>query len=108
MQHIALEGRCFVLSSNQFCRRSDYPADYISDLPKEPHAIVSRGGSCIIDPLGSVLAGPLWDQEGILTAEIDLRAVIQARYDFDPIGHYSRPDVFSLSVDKQEKKAVRP
>jgi nitrilase len=64
MQHIALEGRCFVLSSNQFCRRSDYPEDYPSDLPSDPNAIVSRGGSCIVDPLGNVLAGPLWDEEG--------------------------------------------
>jgi nitrilase len=106
MQHIALEGRCFVLSSNQFCRRSDYPVDYPSDLPAEPDAIVSRGGSCIVDPLGNVLAGPLWDTEGILTAEIDIGQIARAQYDFDPVGHYSRPDVFSLSVDKREKRAV--
>ncbi len=107
MQHIALEGRCFVLSSNQFAQRRDYPSDYVSDLPNDPEAIVSRGGSCIIDPLGKVLAGPLWDQEGIITAEIDLSAVTQALYDFDPVGHYSRPDVFSLHVDKQAKRAVQ-
>lgn len=106
MQHVALEGRCFVLSSNQFCRRSDYPSDYPSDLPQEPDAIVSRGGSCIVDPLGNVLAGPLWDQEGIITAEIDVAQVARALYDFDPVGHYSRPDVFSLNVDKREKRAV--
>jgi nitrilase len=106
MQHVALEGRCFVLSSNQFCRRSDYPSDYPSDLPLDPDAIVSRGGSCIVDPLGNVLAGPLWDQEGVITAEIDIAQVARALYDFDPVGHYSRPDVFSLSVDKREKRAV--
>jgi nitrilase len=106
MQHVALEGRCFVLSSNQFCRRSDYPADYVSELPADPEAIVSRGGSCIIDPLGTVLAGPLWDREGIVTAEVDLAAVTRAQYDFDPVGHYSRPDVFSLSVDTRAKRAV--
>jgi nitrilase len=106
MQHIALEGRCFVLSSNQFCRRSDYPVDYPSDLPVEPDAIVSRGGSCVVDPLGNVLAGPLWDTEGILTAEIDVAEIARAQYDFDPVGHYSRPDIFSLSVDKREKRAV--
>ncbi len=106
MQHVALEGRCFALSSNQFCRRSDYPSDYPSDLPQEPDAIVSRGGSCIVDPLGNVLAGPLWDQEGIITAEIDVAQVARALYDFDPVGHYSRPDVFSLNVDKREKRAV--
>ena len=106
MQHIALEGRCFVLSSNQFCTRSDYPDDYPSDLPSEPDAIVSRGGSCIVDPLGNVLAGPLWDKEGIITAEIDIAQVARAQYDFDPVGHYSRPDVFSLTVDAREKRAV--
>jgi nitrilase len=107
MQHVALEGRCFVLSTNQFCRRKDYPKDYVSDLNADPESIVSRGGSCIIDPLGTVLAGPLFDQEGTLTAEIDLRAVVRGLYDFDPVGHYSRPDVFSLLVDTRPKLAVR-
>jgi nitrilase len=106
MQHIDLEGRCFVVSSNQFCRRRDYPEDYPSNLPAESEAIVSRGGSCIVDPLGNVLAGPLWDKEGVITAEIDLAQVARALYDFDPVGHYSRPDVFSLNVDKREKRAV--
>ena len=107
MQHIAIEGRCFVLSTNQFCRRKDYPGDYPSELPADPDAIVSRGGACIIDPLGTVLAGPLFDQEGLVTAEIDLDAITRALYDFDPVGHYSRPDVFSLSVDVRPKPAVR-
>jgi nitrilase len=106
MQHIALEGRCFVLSSNQFCKRSDYPENYASSLPVDPEAIVSRGGSCIVDPLGNVLAGPLWDKEGVISAEIDLAAITRALYDFDPVGHYSRPDIFSLAVDKKEKRAV--
>jgi len=106
MQHVALEGRCFVLSSNQFCRRSDYPVDYLSDLPGDPDAIVSRGGSCIVGPLGNVLAGPLWDREGIVTAEIDIGEIARAQFDFDCVGHYSRPDVFSLTVDTREKRAV--
>jgi nitrilase len=107
MQHIALEGRCFVLSANQCCRRRDYPADYASALPGDPDAIVCRGGSCIVDPLGNVLAGPLWDEEGILTAEIDLNATVRGQYDFDAVGHYSRPDVFSLTVDTRPKPPVR-
>jgi nitrilase len=106
MQHIALEGRCFVLSTNRFCKRSDYPSDYRSDLPDDPNAIVSRGGACIVDPLGKVLAGPLWDQEGIIIAPIDMRVRTQGLYDFDPVGHYSRPDVFKLSVDTRVKPAV--
>ena len=107
MRHIALEGRCFVLSTNQFCLRRHYPQDYVSRLPSEADAIVSRGGACIVDPLGTVLAGPLFDQEGIVSAEIDLAAVTRGLYDFDPVGHYSRPDVFSLSVDVRPKPAVR-
>lgn len=107
MQHIALEGRCFVLSTNQFCRRKDYPSDYVSEMPSDREAIVCRGGSCIVDPLGTVLAGPLWDQEGIISAEIDMGAITRALYDFDPVGHYSRSDVFSLSVDARPKSFVR-
>jgi nitrilase len=106
MQHVALEGRCFVLSTNQFCVRGDYPADYVSDLPEETDAIVSRGGAVIVDPMGQILAGPVWDKEAIISAEIDLAVVTRALYDFDPVGHYSRPDVFSLRVDTRPKQAV--
>src|ERR1700744_1113682 len=100
MQHIAAEGRCFVLSTNQFAKRGDYPVDYVSNLPDDPEAIVCRGGACIVSPLGDLLAGPLWDREGVLTAEIDLREIPKAQYDFDPVGHYSRPDIFKLSVNR--------
>lgn len=106
MQTVALEGRCFVLSTNQFNRRSDFPADDTLELPDDPDAIVCRGGSCIVDPLGQVLAGPLWDEEGILTATIDLGVILQGAFDFDPVGHYSRPDIFQLKVDTRPKSAV--
>ena len=107
MQHIAAEGRCFVLSTNQFAKRSDYPTAYISNLPDDPEAIVCRGGSCIVGPLGDLLAGPLWDREGVLTAEIELREIPKAQYDFDPVGHYSRPDIFKLSVNRTAAAPVR-
>jgi nitrilase len=107
MQHIAMEGRCFVLSTNQFSKSRDFPRDFPSALPDDPDAVVCRGGACIVDPLGQVLAGPLWDTEGIITAEVDLRKITEAMYDFDPVGHYSRPDVFSLNVDTTAKPAVR-
>ena len=106
MRHIALEGRCFVLSANQFCRRKDYPADYATRLAEEPDAVYSAGGSCIIGPLGNVLAGPVYNEDAILTAEIDLRDVARARMDFDPVGHYARPDVLRLSVDETARPAV--
>ena len=98
MRHIALEGRCFVLSANQFARRSDYPKDYPSTLPSEPNAIVTRGGSCIVSPLGQLIAGPVYDEEAILTADIDLGDIVRGKFDFDVVGHYARPDVFQLHV----------
>jgi nitrilase len=106
MRHIALEGRCFVLSANQFARRSDYPADYASTFGDDPATIVSRGGSCIIGPLGEVLAGPDFSGETILTAELDLDDIARARLDFDAVGHYARPDIFQLLVDESSRLPV--
>jgi nitrilase len=106
MQHIALEGRCFVLSCNQFARRSDYPADYSTAFGDAPETILSRGGSCIIDPLGNILAGPNYTGEGILTADLDLGDIARGKYDFDVVGHYARPDVFRLHVMEQSRSAV--
>jgi nitrilase len=106
MRHIALEGRCFVLSCNQFCRRSDYPDDYATPFGDEPDAILSRGGSCIIDPLGRVLAGPDYERETILVAELDLGEIARGKFDFDVVGHYARPDVFQLRVNERPQTAV--
>ncbi len=102
LQHIACEGRCFVLGCNQFVTKEMYPPDLdlAEELVGQP-SVVCRGGSTIISPLGDVLAGPLYDQEGILLAELDMAQVVEARYDFDPVGHYSRPDVFQLLVNER-------
>jgi len=100
LQHIALEGRCFVLGCNQYVHRDMYPEDL--EIGKELEAwpeVLCRGGSAIYGPLGDVLAGPLWDQEGTLVADLDLTAIARSRFDFDVTGHYARPDVFTLSVD---------
>lgn len=107
MRHIALEGRVFVLSANQFCRRSDYPEEYPTPFGDEPDTVMSRGGSCIIGPMGNILADAAWDREAILTAELDRRDLLRARYDFDPVGHYSRPDVFQLLVDERPRTTLR-
>ena len=106
MRHIALEGRCFVLSSNQFARRSDYPADYPGELPRDPSAIVTPGGSCIVNPLGELIAGPLYDEEAILTADIDVRDIVRGKMDLDVVGHYARPDVFHLTVNERPARTV--
>jgi nitrilase len=107
MRHVALEGRCWVLGCNQFVAKSDYPADLpeIELLDVQPE-IMSAGGSVIVSPLGEVVAGPLWNQEGILYADIDLDEVSRAKLDFDAVGHYSRPDVFRLTVDEREQRPV--
>ncbi len=107
MRHIAVEGRCFVLSCNQFNRRSDFPADYAAAFgAAEPDAVVCRGGSCIVDPFGNFLAGPKTDGEGILLSEIDRGQIIQGKYDLDVVGHYARPDIFQLHVDERPKRPV--
>ncbi len=98
LEHIACEGRCFVLGCNQYLTADHYPDDIKSNLSPSHPSLPSSGGSCIISPLGKRLAGPLYDEEGILTAEIDHREIIKAKMDFDPIGHYARPDVFELKV----------
>jgi nitrilase len=108
MRHIAREGGCFVFSCNQFTRLRDYPPDIANELATEPDEAVSLGGSCIISPLGQVLAGPAWDGEDILFANIDLDDIPRAKFDLDVVGHYARPDVFRLSVDEQPKPSVAP
>jgi len=107
MRHIALEGRCFVLSACQFSRRRDYPSDYPIDGNPAPETILMRGGSCIIGPLGQILAQPRLDEEAILTAEIDPGQIAAGKYDFDVVGHYARPDVFQLTVSERAQPAVR-
>jgi nitrilase len=106
MRHIAVEGRCFVLSSNQFQRRSNFPADYAALPGDDPDAILCRGGSCIVDPFGNYLAGPNTDGEAILTAEIDLGQIVRGKFDLDVVGHYARPDIFQLQVDERRKSPV--
>jgi nitrilase len=106
MRHIAVEGRCFVLSANQFNRRSDFPADYRTRFGDDPDTVLTRGGSSIVDPFGNFLAGPNTEGEAILTAEIDRAQVVRGKFDLDVTGHYARPDIFRLHVDEQSKKPV--
>ena len=95
IRHIAREARAFVVSSCSFQRASSYPPD----VPLADGAeLLGRGGSAIVAPDGSYLAGPLWDEEGILYADLDPGVLHAARQRFDPAGHYHRPDVFSLDV----------
>jgi len=106
MQHVALEGRCFVLTACQFIRRRDFPASVRVSLGDGPDAILMRGGSAIVSPFGRVLAGPDFTGETILTADLDLREIGRGKFDFDVAGHYSRPDVFQLIVNESPAKPV--
>ena len=106
MRHVALEGRCFVLSACQFLRRKDFPDTVRVSLGESPDAVLMRGGSAIIGPLGNVLAGPDFEGEAILTAELDLGDIGRGKFDFDVAGHYSRPDVFRLIVNEASMSPV--
>jgi nitrilase len=106
MRHIAVEGRCFVLACNQFNRQRDFPADYRGRFDGNPDAIVTRGGSCIVDPFGNFLAGPNTEAEAILIAEIDRAQIVRGKFDLDVVGHYARPDIFQLTVDERPRRAV--
>jgi nitrilase len=101
LRHIACEGRCFVLGCNQFLTKAMYPDDLedLDELDEHPD-VMCRGGSVIISPFGDVLAGPLYDKEGMLFADLDLAEVARGKYDFDVVGHYARPDVFQLVVNE--------
>lgn len=103
MQHIAQEGRCFVLGCNQFIRKSDYPEDLQATIDED---IVCRGGSCIVSPFGELLAGPNYTSEEILYATLDMDDVIKAKFEMDTVGHYSRPDIFSLTVNEHKTESV--
>lgn len=100
--HIACEGRCFVLGCNQYVTRDMVASTFTSgdELASQPE-IMCRGGSAIVSPFGQTLAGPLYNEEGILYAELDLGETIRGKFDFDVAGHYSRSDVFTFSVDGQ-------
>lgn len=101
MQHIALEGRCFVVSANQYAIRADYPEDY----PVDGDVLIG-GGSCIVDPHGTFLVEPQRGREAILLADIDLGEIPRASFDLDVVGHYARPDVFRLIVDEAPKPPI--
>jgi nitrilase len=104
MSHIAYEGRNFLVSACQYQAPPSETSTRDSAWPKNKPLI--RGGSVIISPMGEVLAGPLYEQEGLISARVDLDDIIKARYDMDPVGHYSRPDIFKLCVDEKERPPV--
>lgn len=101
MRHIAYEGRNFLVSACQYQGPPKQGEMLDQAWPADKPLI--RGGSMIVSPMGEILAGPLYNEEGLISAEIDLDDIIKARYDLDPAGHYSRPDVFKLTVDERPR-----
>lgn len=108
IRHIAVEGRCFVLSCNQYVTKDMYPTDLAcyDELASSPQEM-SSGGSAIIGPLGDYIKEPVFGQEEILLADLDLRDIAYSQFDFDVVGHYSRPDVFQLLVNEEKKENVK-
>ncbi len=104
MKHIAHEGRCFVVTAVQYLPSPEALGKTVPHWKDDEELM--RGGSVIVDPMGQVLAGPLYHKEGLVSAEIDLEDIVKAKYDMDVSGHYARPDVFSLHVDTRPKKTV--
>jgi len=96
--HIARESRAYVVSPSAFQRASSYPDDFALKAELDGAAVLGRGGSAILAPDGSYLAGPLYDEEGILYATLDPTALLAERQRFDPVGHYHRPDLLRLGV----------
>jgi nitrilase len=107
IRHIAMEGRCFVLSSNQFVTKDMYPQDLAcyDDLHFSPE-VMSNGGSAIVGPLGDYVAEPVWGKEEMIIADLDMKQIAYSQFDFDPVGHYSRPDIFKLVVNREKKENI--
>lgn len=100
MRHVAIEGRCFVLSACQYMTLDDCPDDYPVGRDEYDDDVLIRGGSVIVDPFGNVLAGPVYDREAIVYAELDASAITRGKFDLDVAGHYSRGDIFNLKINK--------
>lgn len=100
IRHIAIEGHCYFINCDMFFTRADYPktASAGEEIAKLPE-IACRGGSCVVDPYGHVVSDTIWDQEGIIYAELDMQKVPASKMEHDVCGHYARPDVLKLQVE---------
>jgi len=105
MQHIAVEGRCFVLGACQYVDKLAYPQVFGAAAADAPVPLI-RGGSLIVNPFGQILAGPVYGHECTLVAEIDTAQIVEGKYDLDVVGHYARPDLFQLHVNRARVQAV--
>ena len=103
ISHIAIEGKCFFINSDMLITKASYPKDletYARDVDRLPD-VICRGGSCVMDPFGHYLTEPVWDAEAVIVADLDMTLPGAARMEFDPCGHYARPDVLELRVHEE-------
>jgi nitrilase len=104
---IAKESRSFVVSVSGLMRREDFPKDtpHLEKILKDAPAVLANGGSCIAGPDGEWIIAPVTDTEGLIISTLDFNRVLEERQNFDPVGHYSRPDVTKLTLNR-ERQAV--
>ena len=102
IQHIAIEGKCYFINADMIVRKSSYP-DHINEqdaVDRQPE-MVCRGGSCIIDPFGHYVTEPVWDEETVIYADLDMSLTEKCKMELDAVGHYARPDVLELIVNEK-------
>ena len=108
-RHYAFEGQCFVIAAGCVLQKKDLAhldLPLLQEIPGDGETLLQRGGSAIIAPNGDILAGPLHEQSGFVTAEIDPILAINGRLTLDTTGHYSRPDIFQLHINRQKQNNV--
>ncbi|AXT62512.1 carbon-nitrogen hydrolase family protein [Aquimarina sp. AD10] len=106
---IARESRSYVISVSSLMRKSDFPetTPHLNEILKNAPDVLGNGGSCVAGPDGEWILEPVLHTEGLLIETLDFNRVLQERQNFDPVGHYSRPDVTQLHVNRERQSTVR-
>ena len=101
----AFEGRCFAVGVGQIMRVKDIPDTLTlpAELKNKPDHLLLNGGSCVVGPDGHYVMEPIWDKEGVFTAEVDLNRCTEEKMALDVTGHYQRNDVFQLDVNHSRR-----